>query len=320
MSERDVLTCPQPDAAAGGDDDEPRCPQDAIEDSLLQARALIESTVARHRGATVGLPVMVVQRSAGGAVPDLVRTMVRQATRGVEVMLADDTSEVLLRSIGDLATAGTDDAVTIRVLCADPAVGRRLALADRPSVPGTQVRVVSAPMTPVVLVDGRAALVCPDPAGQRPVSVVRSESVVRAFQTLFTTLWRHSAAPLGRADFGGGARGRLVRQILQQLYAGVIDDVAARDLSVSVRTYRRYVAEIMETLGATSRFQAGVHAARNGLLAPRAPGAAGPAGRPQAAGRLVLAVPLRAAPAGNAGSVARRAGTAIGAATGTGGR
>ena len=40
-------------------------------------------------------------------------------------------------------------------------------------------------------------------------------------------------------------------------------------MQVSLRTYRRYVAEIMRELGANSRFQAGVRAVELGLLSGR---------------------------------------------------
>ncbi len=62
--------------------------------------------------------------------------------------------------------------------------------------------------------------------------------------------------------------------------------MAARELSVSVRTYRRYVAEMMSLLGADSRFQAGVRAAELGLpplTPPAAPSPPGPG--PGARGR-----------------------------------
>ncbi|MEV0087319.1 hypothetical protein [Saccharopolyspora sp. NPDC050642] len=56
------------------------------------------------------------------------------------------------------------------------------------------------------------------------------------------------------------------QQVLKMLYAGHTYEVAAQELAVSVRTYRRCVAEIVELLGANSRFQAGVRAAEVGLL------------------------------------------------------
>lgn len=52
--------------------------------------------------------------------------------------------------------------------------------------------------------------------------------------------------------------------VLRMLVDGTKDETAARALNVSVRTYRRYVAQILDELGATSRFQAGVRAARTG--------------------------------------------------------
>ncbi|MGH2602897.1 MAG: response regulator transcription factor, partial [Dehalococcoidia bacterium] len=61
----------------------------------------------------------------------------------------------------------------------------------------------------------------------------------------------------------------LTQQVLRLLDAGYKDDAAARQLGMSVRTYRRHVAEIMRSLGATSRFQAGARAAELGLRPPR---------------------------------------------------
>ena len=55
------------------------------------------------------------------------------------------------------------------------------------------------------------------------------------------------------------------REILRALGAGLTDEAAARRLGVSLRTYRRRVAELMATLDADSRFQAGVRAGELGL-------------------------------------------------------
>ncbi len=49
------------------------------------------------------------------------------------------------------------------------------------------------------------------------------------------------------------------------LAEGAKDEVIARRLGVSLRTCRRHIAEILETLQADSRFQAGVLAERAGL-------------------------------------------------------
>jgi DNA-binding NarL/FixJ family response regulator len=62
---------------------------------------------------------------------------------------------------------------------------------------------------------------------------------------------------------------KVKRAIIRLLGTGVKDEVAARRLGISVRTCRRHIAEVMEELEATSRFQAGALAARAGLLDDR---------------------------------------------------
>jgi DNA-binding NarL/FixJ family response regulator len=54
--------------------------------------------------------------------------------------------------------------------------------------------------------------------------------------------------------------------ILDALYSGHKDAAAARHLGISIRQYRRHVAEIMRDIGAASRFQAGARAVQLGLL------------------------------------------------------
>ncbi|MGW0593258.1 hypothetical protein [Streptosporangium sp. NPDC002607] len=53
--------------------------------------------------------------------------------------------------------------------------------------------------------------------------------------------------------------------ILEALGSGLTDESAAKRLGVSLRTYRRRVAELMAKLEADSRFQAGLRAGRLGL-------------------------------------------------------
>jgi DNA-binding NarL/FixJ family response regulator len=56
------------------------------------------------------------------------------------------------------------------------------------------------------------------------------------------------------------------RLILELLMLGTKDESIARQLGISLRTVRRRVAGLMDELGATTRFQAGLEAARRGLL------------------------------------------------------
>ena len=56
------------------------------------------------------------------------------------------------------------------------------------------------------------------------------------------------------------------RRVLFHLARGTKDETGARQLGVSARTYRRHATELCERLGASSRFEAGVLAARAGLI------------------------------------------------------
>lgn len=56
------------------------------------------------------------------------------------------------------------------------------------------------------------------------------------------------------------------RRVLGFLAVGATDNQIARSLAISTRTVERRVRHIMETLGATTRFQAGVSAAQRGWL------------------------------------------------------
>jgi hypothetical protein len=141
---------------------------------------------------------------------------------------------------------------------------------DQAQALGIQVRVAEMPPQELVIVDGRKALVRRNAgsAGQQ-VLIARAPAIVGALRTLFIGSF-DSALPV--ADYRrlrDRAWDGLTRQVLAFLSTGHKDNVAARELGMSVRTYRRYVAVIMRDLEAGSRFQAGARAAELGLLPGR---------------------------------------------------
>jgi len=85
----------------------------------------------------------------------------------------------------------------------------------------------------------------------------------------------------GRGSRGGGtepvrdAPPAHLLPVLRELLAGTLDVTASRRLNMSPRTFNRRVAELLQYLGAQTRFQGGVQAVMQGL-APlsRGPGAA----------------------------------------------
>ncbi|MGI5399732.1 DNA-binding response regulator [Streptomyces sp. CA-135486] len=90
--------------------------------------------------------------------------------------------------------------------------------------------------------------------------MVRAPAVVDGVRSLFRAAWENAT---DLADFRHRrphALGDEARRILRMLSEGHTDETASRQLGMSLRTYRRRVAELMALLGATSRFQAGIRA------------------------------------------------------------
>ncbi|MGI8416035.1 MAG: hypothetical protein ACR2P2_07470 [Nakamurella sp.] len=130
---------------------------------------------------------------------------------------------------------------------------------------GAKVRVLGTVPNRMVIADRARALIPESPGHPSGRGLLISGTVlVRALYTEFREMWRASlpvgAGPEDTLSWDG------VQAILTVLESGVTDGVAAQRLGVSERTMRRRVSAVMELLGATSRFDAGVKAARAGWL------------------------------------------------------
>jgi DNA-binding NarL/FixJ family response regulator len=112
--------------------------------------------------------------------------------------------------------------------------------------------------------DDHTALLVPEPdrPGLDESLVVHAGGLLSAFTGLFETLWTLGVpvsgdrAPLSEQD----------RKIVTLMAAGVTDEAIARRLDLSRRTVVRRIAVLLDRLGATTRFQAGVQAAHRGWL------------------------------------------------------
>ncbi|MFH8788227.1 LuxR C-terminal-related transcriptional regulator [Streptomyces roseoverticillatus] len=103
--------------------------------------------------------------------------------------------------------------------------------------------------------------------------VVREPHLIAYLRGIFEQAWTHATAfvdpnSLGAEGFGQAARD-IDTTLLKLLAAGLKDETIARRLGMSLRTVRRHVADILERLGAESRFQAAVIVTRTGLLGTR---------------------------------------------------
>ncbi len=133
---------------------------------------------------------------------------------------------------------------------------------------GSEVR--TAPVIPqrLVIVDRAQALVPIDPADTRKGALhVTEPGLVRALGELFDQAWA-TAVPLGatRTDDPATGLSDTERELLRLLGTGLTDDTAGQRLGISSRTVNRQMASIMERLGASSRFEAGIKAAQKGWL------------------------------------------------------
>lgn len=126
-----------------------------------------------------------------------------------------------------------------------------------PSIPGRS------------LVVDRAVALLPIPTedpGRHGLAVVRERNVIAWVVATFEQLWAE-AAPIEELMIKQQDDAELDQTraaILRLMAEGEKDEAISRRLSISVRTCRRHIADYMAQVGATSRFQAGVIAARAG--------------------------------------------------------
>ncbi|HEV7656696.1 MAG TPA: hypothetical protein VGP36_18430 [Mycobacteriales bacterium] len=131
---------------------------------------------------------------------------------------------------------------------------------------GATIRITTADLHETMIVDRRFVIMAGDP-DERPrrYRVVSAPEVVRSVSALFDAAWRAATDRAVYETSLGGLRD-LAPSLLDALASGSKDEAAARALGMSLRTYRRRVAELMAAVGATSRFQAGLRARELGLV------------------------------------------------------
>ena len=130
---------------------------------------------------------------------------------------------------------------------------------------GAEIRILRRASHRIMIFDRRAVFIATQPDTlDLPYLLVSEPALVRNFCNQFANNWRvaHSIGITAEdvLDF------ERVHEILRVLASGATDEAAARQLGVSDRTIRRRVAAVMDLLGATSRFEAGVKAVEAGWL------------------------------------------------------
>jgi DNA-binding CsgD family transcriptional regulator len=138
-----------------------------------------------------------------------------------------------------------------------------LAAMERLIQAGQQARLLSHVPVKLYLVDARLALL--PLAGYDSAVVVHPSALLDALGKLFDGLWQRALPPHPPAARTGRRQppraGQEQQRLITLLLSGLTDEAIARQLGVGYRTVQRRVADLMDSLGAHSRFQAGAQAA-----------------------------------------------------------
>ncbi|MET9414324.1 helix-turn-helix transcriptional regulator [Streptomyces klenkii] len=275
-----VATDPEAGAGAAGEDSWEALPPAQVVEALLQRDAALRSAL-RRTGTELEQLYRFARKDAGhyGAlevVEDAARVLAisrqiqqaaRHQVRVIDVPPYSGTSghyleqEVLQRE--RMAAGVVYRTIYHGSAFDDPVAGPNMA---RMIAAGEQARTLDDPPLKLALSDDELAVVTLA-ADARPGVVsllIRPSSLFRALSNVFESLWR-LAVPVS-ADGTGTQIDDRDRQILTLMASGATDDAIARRLGLGRRTVVRRVSALLASLGATTRFQAGVQAARRGWL------------------------------------------------------
>ena len=265
----DTVTASAPDRALGRLIADEGQRLRSVQDQLSALQRMLPGLTAEHMVARQpqGLPVGV-EAVPYDQVVDVVRSLSARS-RGDLLWIRPDQWRVpegrpVDDWVRDLVRSGRRSRVIYpaRVLEEAPEVVRRRAAV------GEHVRVLAEVPGRLGVMGGAAALLphrFDVPDGQ--LLVVRQPSLVEALTLMFEGLWERALAVPGLDSADEDTeRATDRRLLLDQLARGAKDEQIARSLGVSLRTVRRRVADVLDELEATSRFQAGVEAVRRGWL------------------------------------------------------
>ncbi|MFD3517789.1 LuxR C-terminal-related transcriptional regulator [Streptomyces sp. NPDC058657] len=131
---------------------------------------------------------------------------------------------------------------------------------------GAEVRVSRRPVERMIIVDRQAALTPIDPGHTaKGALLVREPGLVTTLVSLYERMWEASEE-LPDEDTSP-LPSDIERKVLALLRTADKDETAARQLGVSIRTYRKHLAALMRRLGAANRVEAALIAHERGWLA-----------------------------------------------------
>ncbi len=119
----------------------------------------------------------------------------------------------------------------------------------------------------LAIADGSEALLPLDTDGVVDSAlVIRAPTIVSALVRLFELLWAQAwPLPIWDRSATPDPADPIDHELLALLATGLKDEAIARQLGISVRTLGRRIGRLLDSLGARTRFQAGLQASRTGL-------------------------------------------------------
>lgn len=239
---------------------------DEVETVLSQAQELIERAMSRRRGNGHHIRHLPGDDAVFHAVAG--EAIMRARREVLCVLSAGDIADDRRNHTVDLLRHADRRGVRVKALAPAAATGPLVA-ADRALCEHPGFRSWDFHGQNLVITDGREAILrntADDHAAAQTV-LLSAQPLVHFLRSVFEVSWG-AGTPLAEiARLSDKLREETAQSVLTYLGAGAKDEVAARRLGMSVRTYRRHVAEMMRDVSATSRFQAGVRAAELGLVA-----------------------------------------------------
>jgi predicted transcriptional regulator/DNA-binding CsgD family transcriptional regulator len=133
---------------------------------------------------------------------------------------------------------------------------------------GERARVAGSLPVKLVMCDDTMAIACSPAEYQNAIAyLIHPSSLLEVTAALFEAIW-DNAVPLNRTESKEGEVpiGERDRQLLGLLASGATDAVIARTFGLSTRTVQRDIHELMQKVGARTRFQAGMEAVNRGWL------------------------------------------------------
>jgi hypothetical protein len=121
---------------------------------------------------------------------------------------------------------------------------------------GAEIRTAGALFGRMIIFDRMAAFI-PLRGEDGGAVIVTERSLIDFLYACFEHVWATAREFDARHVEFDAISGDMKMEIIRMLASGAKDEAIARRLGLSVRTCRKHIGQVMQTLGATSRFQFG---------------------------------------------------------------